>query len=651
MRPDLLALTPETLAALTNRGLVKRATKEVAAAPPELSEESAGESLGTVVAAFPDGPVATLPAGGLEAGGCTCGAGGVCRHIIGLVLAYQAASEIPAPPAEEFVDWSPGGFTDEALRERVGPRLFTRARRTFAAGYPARVRRPTAADPVPTVELGSATVRFLVPHDLGFVHTDAVAGVRDDVVALAVWAFRAADGCAPGQRDLRLDVGGPAVAAGGGDPLDSLERAVELATDVLRHGAVHTGPGIAAQVADVRRRLEADGLRWPQFTVLDLETQLAAYRERNARYRPELLAGYIAELHARRRATRGPGAASRTRVLGTDEAAETPLRRVRLDSLGCRVTATGDERRAEVFLAHADTATVLVLRREWTAEEDGPALAARRVGGTTLRSLAEGSVVTESAVRSASRAVRLGTSRVARTSVTVSGGWAHLPPALLANDFAALAAELDGLPPRVVRPRIAAELVRVLAVAEVRHVAYRPGEQRLDAVIADAHGATATVRATYSRVAPGALDALAAALDGAAGPLTHVSGTVRRSAGGLLLDPLGVAVGGGIVAPDLAVRAARELVTERDAAGPDRLTAALLSAGSLLADVAHHGLTHLPPSVAERAGRAAEDLAAVGLRRVAAALTAFRQRLGDDEPPVREWVDAHLRVETALDLC
>jgi hypothetical protein len=262
-------------------------------------------------------------------------------------------------------------------------------------------------------------------------------------------------------------------------------------------------------------------------------------------------------------------------------------------------------------------------------------------------------------VRSASRAVRLGTSRVARTSVTVSGGWTHLPPALLASDFAALAAELDALPPRVVRPRIAAELVRVLAVAEVRHVAYRPGEQRLDAVIADARGATATVSATYSRVAPGALDALASALDG---PLTHVSGTVRRTAGGLLLEPLGVAVGTGpqrqrgprqhaVVAPDLAVRAGRELVTDRDGAGPDPLTAALLTAGSLLADVAHHGLTHLPPSIADRAERAAVGLDAVGLRRVAAAVRAFRAGLGDDEPPVRAWVDARLRVETALDLC
>jgi hypothetical protein len=696
VRADLLALTPETLAALTNRGLVKRATKELAGAAPVLSE--AGDE--TVRAAFADGPVATLPVGGLAAGSCTCGASGVCRHVVGLVLAYgsfaggaagagappdgvspasadDAAVSPPTPsapppagpraaPPAGVVDWSPGRFTDDDLRARIGARMLARARRTRNAGYPARVRRPTAGDPVPTVELGSATVRFLVPHDLGFVHTDAAAGVRDDVLALAVWAFRLADESAPAEPDVRLDVGGADRAAG---PDDSLERAVELAADVLCDGAVHTDAGIASRMADVRRRLDADGLRWPQFAVLDLEAQLAAYRDRNARYRPDLLAGHLAELHARHRATSGTGAASRTRVLGTEEAAQTPLRRVRLDGLGCRITASGDERTAEVFLAHADTATVLVLRREWTTEEDGPALAGRRVGGATLRAIAGGSVVTESAVRSASRTVRLATSRVARMSVTVSRGWAHLPPALLVEDFAALEAELDALPPRVVRPRIAAELVRVLTVAEVHSVSYRPGHQRLDAEISDRTGNVATVSATYSSAAPGALDALAAAL---AGPVTHVSGTVRRTGGGLVIDPLGLTLAhppppatppatatttaasppsGAVVVPDLTAHDHRTLSADPGGAGPDPITAALLSADSLLSDAAHRGLAHLPPSTAGRADRIAKELHAVGLRRVAEAVTAFRQGLGADEPPVRAWVDAHLRVGVALDLC
>ncbi|KJS63871.1 hypothetical protein VM95_01235, partial [Streptomyces rubellomurinus] len=105
-RPDLLALDAGTLASLANRGLVKRAAREVAAGDgpvPVLDPD------GTLRGTCPDGSVVALPPGtGLDGGSCTCGAPGVCRHRIALVLAHQgaaadatsdaaAASEGPAP--------------------------------------------------------------------------------------------------------------------------------------------------------------------------------------------------------------------------------------------------------------------------------------------------------------------------------------------------------------------------------------------------------------------------------------------------------------------------------------------------------------------------------------------------------------------------
>lgn len=86
-RADLLALTPDTLAALANRGLVKRATKELdAGTAPGLTTEPDT----TVRARFDDGITAVLPPGvGLENGSCSCAAPGVCRHLVALVLAYQ----------------------------------------------------------------------------------------------------------------------------------------------------------------------------------------------------------------------------------------------------------------------------------------------------------------------------------------------------------------------------------------------------------------------------------------------------------------------------------------------------------------------------------------------------------------------------------
>jgi hypothetical protein len=728
VRADLRALDADALAALANRGLVKRASREVEREPPRLSADGPA-----IVAEFSDGVRASLPEGGLEQGRCSCGATGVCRHLIALILAYQTAS-VPAPAASagspavlsagspgaaeragdessgtlsapaqvsapagptapasppERDAWSPGVFTDDDLTARIGARLVATARRAERAGYTARVRR----GPVPVVELPAATVRFLVPHDLGYVHTDARAGVRDDVIALAVWAFRTADDQQPDTADCVVDVGGSGAGAATGSGLEAL---VEFAAEVLRGGAVHSGAGLAATAAGHLTALERAGLRWPLDAATELAGQLTAYRDRSARYSPELLADLLAEIFARHRAAGVEGgAAARARVLGSEEAAETPLRRVRLDGLGARVTAIDDERRIEIFHGQPASGVVLVSRRQWTTPDDGPALARRRLAGTTVAAVAAGTLVTESAVRNASRAVRLSASRVAKSTVTASNGaWDGLPDGLLIHDYARLAADLDAMPPRPVRARVRAELVRVLAIAEVGPAHYSPGAQRLTVEIRDVHGNTATVVATHAAVAPGRLDAVAAALDGRRGRPRYVAGSVHRSGGRVVIDPYAIAADGSTVIPDLATPDAFTASTptgalnptasaavpassavpgtSADGQGPEAgvpgaptgvevwdggdgtevLAAAVAAARDVLAEAAHSGLAHLPPAYVNRLGNARNVLARVGLHRVASALDEVSARLSPDPgfDAANAWADAYLRVSLAADL-
>ncbi|MEU7746806.1 hypothetical protein [Nonomuraea sp. NPDC049158] len=668
MRTDLLGLTTDALAALTNRGLVKRAGKETA---PDLRTDADG----TVHGDFAGGPTASLPPGGLDAARCTCGATGVCRHVVGVVLAYQRRHAGPAaeitdrlpaatadgPPVEtgehsqvegrdpEPPVWSPGQVSDDELTARIGARLMSAARRTERTGYTARVRRATAADPAPQVELATATVRFLIPGDLGFVHTDAVAGSRDDVIALAVWAFRVADELHPGMREVRVDVGGEAGTGTG----SGLERALGLAGTVLREGAAHLGQGFEATIADVQRHLDAAGSRWPLLAVGDLAEQLTAYRDRSAYYRPELLASHLAELHARHRAVTRPDATLRSSVLGTAEAAETPLRRARLESLGCRIRGLGDRRIAEIYLAHSDSAMVLVLRREWDGDDDGAALARRRIAGSTLAALATGNLVTESAVRSASRTVRLATGRISKTTVSPSrGDWGELSPSLLVTDLAALGRELDALTLRPIRPRVEAELVRVFAVSQVVTMTYAAGDQRLDALIADQAGNTATVTATHTGAAAGRLDSLAAVLAGEEGELRFVSGVAGRTAGGVVIDPIGLAAGDRVVVPDLRAAGGGGPLAVAEDDQHDPLTAVLIDTRGLLAEAAHHGLSHLPPTYDARLDTAARRLTTLGLHRIAQAVTAFAAARSQDsgEAVEQTWIDAYLRLEVALDL-
>ncbi|MEU8344469.1 hypothetical protein AB0C74_22445 [Spirillospora sp. NPDC048832] len=677
VRADLLSLTPDALAALANRGLVKRAAKDLDAGN---GPEVAVSPDGGVDGAFPDGTRTSLPAGaGLDAATCSCAATGTCRHRICLVLAYQRTAEAGPPgapesgaasgaeagaetesapeagPAAGSADasgppWSPGAFDDDALARVLGQRALTAARRAFRAGYSAKLRRPTAEDPVAHAELPSCTVRFLVPGELGYVHTDAVAAMRGEVTVLAAWAFRAADERGLTGTEVRLDVGG-APGAARGDCGAALDTALDLAGGLLLEGAANAGPVPAAALGRTAADLAGRGMHWPAAALEDLAAQLTAHHERRADHDPALVAELLAEIHARHRAAAGP---DRTQALGTDERAETPLRRVRLVGLGCRVAGTDDSRTADIYLADAGTGVVLVLRRRWDVPDGerltGADLAGRRVLGVPLRSLAASNVVSESASRSAGRVVRVTAGRIAKTTVTPLGdAWHSLPAALLVRDLAAEARALDALPPRLVRPRVAAELVRAVEIAEVRGIGYHPGAQRLEAVVADAAGTAAVVSADYSPHRPAALDALAAALED--GPRL-VAGTVRRDRGGIVIDPFAVMTGSGAVVPDLTPGDGTAALDAPPPAAGDPLTRALAEALAAGAEAAHRGLLYATPGLRERIARTGRDLERAGLRAAAAAVADLAAALAADDPhrTVRAWATAHIRLLTTAEL-
>jgi hypothetical protein len=664
-RADLLALTEDALVSLTNRGLYKRAAKEVAAGTGPTVAEDADAIRGT----FPDGVVCALPPGGLEAADCTCGASGACRHLVAVVLAYQATASDGPDDAEE---WSPAEFTDEELETLLGKRTYASARRRLATGYLARVHPPTPREPVPWVELPNCSVRFLVPHDLAYARSD----VRDtkEAVALAVWAWRAwtEESGEPGDRHFAVggtDTG--EVIADGDDQAtpsdvaddpaagtddfqkagpDPLASAVDLAADIFLTGVANLAAGFTPRLARVRRDLEAANLRWPVLATEELSDQLAAHADRAARHQQGLVADLLAELVARARVAGSSGGQPRSRVLGTEEAAEVALRRLRLTALGCRVQAVGEDRRALVFLADPAAGVVLTLDGRYQSAATGADLVGRRLAGSTVGVLAGGNVVTETAHRRADRRLRLAVNRVARTTVSQSGGaWGHLPATLLARDLDALAAEFDRLPPRLVRPRVDAEDVRVVEIAEVEHLWYEPGSQRLTAVVHGAAGGTARIVSEHRSVAPGALDALADALYREP---RYVSATVRRGRGGLVLTPIAVVAQGRVVVPDLASGDGSKDLDDGAAPAPDPLTAAIESAFDLLAELVHRGARHLPQSFGTRLEATAGRLDAAGLGRCATDIRGLNSTLGPapGRAAFDAWSDAAIRLITTAEL-
>ena len=84
----------------------------------------------------------------------------------------------------------------------------------------------------------------------------------------------------------------------------------------------------------------------------------------------------------------------------------------------------------------------------------------------------------------------------------------------------------------------------------------------------------------------------------------------------------------------------------------DRLGAAMDTALTTLAELAHRGLRHATPGVHARVEESATELRRVGLATSAASLTAFVSacRTGDLEAMAGTWVDAQIRLVTTAEL-
>jgi hypothetical protein len=627
VRPDLLALTPAAVASLSNAGLVKRAQRESAEGKGPSLEEAED---GTVSGIFPDGTLTRLPPGvPLRDSPCSCGSAAVCRHRVGVALAYRGWIERAggAQPSSQD-EWSPGSIDDEALLAALGRRALDRARALAAAGCDVEVRRSRGPESVPVASLPTTSVQFLVPRDLAYARCTCVALQNCEHVALAAWAFREADKGDPKAESVLVHLSAAADAHLSSSPL---EEASSLGAEVLLEGVVHLTPALSAKVARAQSALDEAGMTWPSTIISDLASALDDYRQRSARYRPFIVASLLAELAARVRAGSGRGELPPPFVLGQGEAPETALSHLRLTSLGGRLFGQDRSRGAEVYLTDQATGVVLVLEKEWRYQEaetpeDGPRLGERSViPGVRLKDLAMGEVVTSAAKRMANRAVRFGTQRRGMTSVTPQGGaWSSLEPPLLVTDVTALAGEIRSRPPRVLRPRVLAESVRVVAVAEVRDVAYSPGDQALSAVVVDRAGNALTLVRRHRSVAPFALDALATALGS---PLRFVSGDIRMGHWGMELDPIAL-VGDRMVVPDLSSEGgAAEAPLGEAERETTPLAAAVREAWGCLEEGVHQGLLRLSPTWHERAGECAARCDALGLRGLAEGLSALLRRV------------------------
>ncbi|MBN8609600.1 MAG: hypothetical protein J0L92_03395 [Deltaproteobacteria bacterium] len=687
MRADLVALTPEAVAALANLGLVKRALKEI--------EQGKGPSLaeaddGTVTGTFDDGVTTRLvPGKTLKDNPCSCPAPGICRHRVAVALAYrdwalaQSSAAAPQPSATDereavvveqpartvpsFERWSPGEITDDAIRTALGKRTLEDAQSTRRRGLVVEVQRASIEQPMPSARLPACTVRFLVPRELAYARCDCQVGQGCAHVALAVWAFREADALGVDRASIAIELKSPEARARRRTTDDELGPMVALVHELTETGVASAREAMAQKFALAGERLGKAGYVWPATGLEDLAWMLDRYRARSARYHAADALALATELVARARVAQrdpeGPPAELPLRyVLGQGEAMETKLDHLRLVSLGARVESEGRERSAEILLADPDTGTVMVYAKSWTFAEgesmpEGPELGRRRIAGaSTLAQLAAGQVVTRVARRRASRALTIGQSSTGSTSVTPqTGDFSSLPVPIRVDSMRELASQLASLPPRMLRPRVLAESVHAVKIARVGSVGFEPGSQRLVAEVYDADGRVLFVASPFRGAAPHALDVLGRALAGGMGAVRWIAGSISHDGHGFVIDPT-LVVADRVVAPDVEERGEHGALASAVSHRPPPAAAAvrLEAARAVLEEAFHLGLTAVPSSHEARVERAARELEEIGARGLSRRLRRYRdarvrRRAGDTLSVPDAFFDAAVRVALAME--
>ncbi len=714
-RRDLLELTPAILTELANAGLVKRAQRDLEAGQFDIPFT---EIEGALTFVTGDGNTVVFPVGSGLAGQCTCGAA-ACRHRIGAVLALRRWADAlpPSSPAaggepvgsvsqlaEPLIGESAGvldeaglpTITEEDLAASLAPRTLTAARRRLTDGYLATVVAAEDDEPC-IVELGSATVRFLLGADLRYSRCNCKLRQGCEHVVLAAWALAEAKAMASTAARTIVSVGAVSVR-GDGSVTDEFSGAsvsdavAGLVAVVLVDGFTHTGASFALRVAAVRRLAERARHQW----IVELLDQLLdlqiALDQRATIDVPARLTEVLAGLIARYRTASSLQVSSDLPpaiVLGTEERSETSLAQLRLTGAGARVIAGPTEGSCvvEVMLVDPATSMLVACRRVYrpvasstgtvptigrsvddAIAQTGPLVARRSiVRGASVLSLATGSVVSNAVVRRADRSIEFRTGGLRNTSVTAGdASIARFRDAGIVREPSAVMADRARAQPGLISPLVVTHGVAAFELASCDETVFDPAEQQVRVVASTVGGEELHMRTFYRDLAPDAPAALAvfAARSGRRTVIGHVSiehgvvmveptllGMIDANAGG----PVTVLVPDLFDADDEAAAALAHLPTAMIADDSSIHEASILQTLRSVQQVAMRGLRSVGNGDRELTD-AATTLGGVGLHHLGTSASALVASLragsasGQSSTLVDSWADLAIALLVAAEM-
>jgi hypothetical protein len=506
MRADLLALTADDLSVLSNRGLVKRAQRELESG--ELTCELTAATDGTITLVWSDACTCTLPVNRLiSEGQCTCSATTICRHLIRSILAYQqqvtdkatgeadgeADGETDSAPAtivestesepapvqtpEHQQPWNPGEISDQALARYFNPKQLKALETRFAAGLVVELIgsvKPTARFHSP-----AHTLRYLVPGDLRYTYCDCADPAPCSHVPLGIWAFRQLP-------DRQLSGIVTTNATPTPIPTTLLD---DIETNL--HKLFQTGISkLTSPVIGRLQRLEQDcrqqSLICPAEILLEILQEGERYQQRDARFSPTQLVELIGELCIRSDAIRNPTqAVPQLLIRGSQGDRLTDLGAARLVGLGTGLQLRQRNLVLTAYFQDTDSGSVMAFSRDFVQDgQDYSQLAQRpALKQSSLATLGASQLLLKSGKRSANLQLLPGRSPVTIHPQTYT--WESLRAPLLVEDFSELRTHLSLLPPACLRPRRLTETLYVFAIASLRLARFNVVEQAVTAELYD----------------------------------------------------------------------------------------------------------------------------------------------------------------------